>query len=455
MELTRTILLVSANRHADPYPVYPIGLSYLQGYLERHLNGFSIEIFDCNDGDNSDLADCVKRLKPAYVGISLRNVDGANSLDRSSFIYGYKEIVDLLRRHTPSPVIIGGAGFSIYPQAIFDILKPDYGIVGEGEQSLQMLIEAIEQGAPTKNIEGVVYYDDRRFICNNHVNYLRALDVKFETSLAGYYWKQSGMLNIQTKRGCPYNCIYCSYPLIEGRRVRTLDADRIVDNIKRLKRETGIDYLFFTDSVFNINSAYNTELAEKLIASGVNIRWGAYFSPHGLTGEMIGLYKASGLTHVEFGTESFSDSQLKNYGKSFLFDDVLESSQLCLENNVYYAHFLILGGYGETRRTLHETMQNAQKIQYSVFFPYFGMRIYPGTRLQQLAIEQGVISPGNDLLEPAYYLAEGFDIEEAKQAARTTGKAWIFPDDPPDPMMEELRMKRNKKGVLWEYLRKP
>ncbi|MEG0891923.1 MAG: lipid biosynthesis B12-binding/radical SAM protein [Bacteroidales bacterium] len=451
----KTILLVSANRLTNPYPVYPIGLSYLRAYLEKYLNGFSVQIFDCNIGDTVQLANIVKYGGYSYIGVSLRNVDGANSLDTTSFISGYKEIIDLIKANTNIPIIIGGAGFSIYPKAIFDILNPNYGIIGEGENSLKLLIEALECGNEVKDIEGIVCYDNEKFICNAHVNYLKSLDVKFEESLIDYYWKQSGMLNIQTKRGCPYNCIYCSYPIIDGRCVRTLDIDLIVDNIKRLKKETGVNYLFFTDSVFNINSNYNAKLAEKLIESGVNINWGAYFSPHNLTDEMLALYKASGLTHVEFGTESFSNEQLSNYGKNFEFSDVLYSSNLCLKHNIYYAHFLILGGYGETQKTIYETMENSKKIEYSVFFPYFGMRIYPGTRLQQLAIEQGVISKEDNLLKPTYYIAEGFNINETKQAALETGKAWIFPDVPLNPMMEMLRTKRNKKGVLWEYLRKP
>lgn len=451
----KSVLLVSANRHIEPYPVYPIGLSYLRGYLAKHLDGFTIEIFDCNTSDCNQLAETIKRINPDYIGISLRNVDGANSLDRHSFIDDYKEITELIRSNTNNPVIIGGSGFSIYPQAIFDILRPDYGVIGEGEQSLCRLIEALEQQHSVNDIEGLVFYDAENFVCNEHHRYLKSLDVKFERSLIDYYWKQSGMLNIQTKRGCPYKCIYCSYPLIDGRCVRTLDPDLIVDNIKRLKHETGVDYIFFTDSVFNISNDYNARLAEKLIASEVNISWGAYFSPNNITDDMLALYKAAGLTHIEFGTESFSDAQLMNYGKNFTVSDVHRSSALCLKNNIYYAHFLILGGYGETQQTLQETMGNSKKIEYSVFFPYFGMRIYPNTKLQQLAIEQGAISETDNLLEPTYYIADGFDIEQTKKMAAQTGKAWVFPDDPPSAMMDVLRIKRNKKGVLWEYLRKP
>ena len=56
------------------------------------------------------------------------------------------------------------------------------------------------------------------------------------------------------------------------------------------------------------------------------------------------LFRASGLTHIEFGTESFCDRTLEAYGKRFTFGDVVQASRLALDNGVYYAHFLILGG---------------------------------------------------------------------------------------------------------------
>ena len=223
----------------------------------------------------------------------------------------------------------------------------------------------------------------------------------------------------------------------------------------RLNKEKGINYLFFTDSVFNIKNDYNVELAEKIIRSGLKVKWGAYFSPSNFTAEELKIYKRSGLTHIEFGTESFCDEQLQNYGKNFTVEDVLRSSKLCLDTNVYYSHFLILGGYGETKKTLLETIENSKKIDYSVFFPFIGMRIYPKTRLYDIALREGKIQASDSLLDPTYYLSEDFDLEATKKLARATNKAWVFPDEPEDEMMKVLRIKKNKKGLIWEYLRKP
>lgn len=481
-----SLLLISANRHTSPYPVYPLGISYLKTYLERTISGIRVDTADCNLLTDEELSERIRTLAPRYIGVSFRNVDGANSLDRRGFLPQYKALIDVIRAASDAPVIIGGAGFSIYPQAFMRELGADYGIHGEGEGPLAELIGALERGetqidipavysgrtgsGPTENgrtRNGQTGNGPTENECtgsgptengrteNGRRSYLPAIEVEFEPELTGYYWKQSGMLNIQTKRGCPYRCIYCSYPHIDGRCVRTMDPEIIAENILRAKRDYGIDYLFFTDSVFNICPEYNVRLAETLVRRGTNIAWGAYFSPRGIDAEQMRLFRASGLTHIEYGTESFCDRTLEAYGKGFTFDDVVRASQLALDNGVYYAHFLILGGYGDTRERVRETIENSRRLEYTVLFPYAGMRIYPHTRLAELAMQEGIIDRNDDLLAPSYYISPDFELEEVRRAALATGKAWVFPDDEQSALVDTLRLKRNKKGPLWEYLRKP
>lgn len=455
MSTPYSILLVSANRYKEPYPVYPLGISYLKSYLRQRLPQYKVLVFDCNLGSMEDLSELIVHDQPRYVGISFRNADDVNSLRDNNFLTGYRQVVDTVRRATSVPLIIGGTGFSIFPQHFMDLMEADYGLAGEGEESLAQLIETLDAGKQPAAIDGLfVHGVDAGEYPRPRRHYVRSLSVDFEEEWVDYYWKYSGMLNIQTKRGCPYDCVYCTYPLIDGCVIRTLDPAKIVDDILRLRRQKGIDYLFFTDSVFNICPEYNQRLAEELIRREAKIRWGAYFAPSHLTREMLALYRRSGLTHIEFGTESFDDQVLEAYGKRFTFEDVLNSSEMALAEGIYYAHFLIFGGVGETMQTIGRSIENSKRIRSSVFMPYIGMRIYPHTRLQKIAVEEGVIAADDPLVEPKYYLCKDFDLERVRKMALETGKAWVFPDDNIDSQMTQFRLKRNKKGPLWEYLRK-
>jgi radical SAM superfamily enzyme YgiQ (UPF0313 family) len=449
----RNILLISANNFCTPYPVYPIGISYLYTYIKNKFPDHNISFFDFNNQTISSLTDLISGDAYDLIGLSLRNIDDTNIYSQNSFIAWYKEIVEAIKKVSSARIILGGPAFSLFPEQMFDTLNPDFGIKGEGEESFAQLIECIDKDLDYKHIQGLVYREpDSGIKIIPRTKFLNSLDLSFDKNLVDYYWCKSGMLNIQTKRGCPYNCIYCSYPVIEGSKVRTLEISHIIDTLKELYFKQGITYVFFTDSVFNISNDFNIKLAQEIIKSGVKVNWGAYFTPHNLTREALLLYKQSGLTHIEFGTESFSDQQLKNYRKHFLFKDVLEVSEICSDLGIFFAHFLILCGYGETERSLDETFENSKKIPLSVFFPYIGMRIYPYTELFNIAVFEGLIKDTNDLLEPVYYVSKSVNTDSLKMRAQATGKKWIFPDFDDHGMIERFRQ-HNKRGPLWEYLR--
>jgi radical SAM superfamily enzyme YgiQ (UPF0313 family) len=449
----KNILLISANAYTEPYPVYPLGISYLYTYLKKRLPHHNFHFFDFNRHSLSDFRKVLSNGGFKIVCLSLRNIDDNNLYERNSFIAWYKQIMGIIRAESSARVVVGGPGFSIFPGLLFDTLQPDFGIKGEGEESLHQLIGCIDNGSDYKHIEGLVYKTSTDKIkVNPRTNFLNSLELSFDKDLVDYYWSKGGMLNIQTKRGCPYNCIYCSYPVIEGSKIRTLNVDFIVETLKDLYFNMGITYVFFTDSVFNISNDYNIQLAKQIIKSGVKMNWGAYFSPHNITREELTLFKKAGLTHIEFGTESFSDRQLKNYRKHFTFSEVLEISQICSDLGIFFAHFLILGGYGETEQSLDETFENSKKIPRSVYFPYIGMRIYPHTELFNIAIAEGRIKGVKDVLEPVYYVSNAINPDTIKDKALATGKRWIFPDFDDHGMMEKFRL-RKKRGPLWEFLR--
>ena len=453
MGQTKNILLISANAYITPYPVYPLGISYLYTYLKKYLPQHNYSIFDFTRKSLSDLENQLTTGNFDFVCVSIRNIDDNNVYEKNSFIAWYKQIIEVVKAHSVAEIIVGGPGFSIFPELIFDTLKADFGIKGEGEESLLKLLKGIEENKDLKDIEGLVYRTETNEIkVNPRTSFLSSLELSFDNELVDYYWSNSGMLNIQTKRGCPYNCIYCSYPVIEGSKIRTLNADLIVETLKDLYFKKEITYVFFTDSVFNISDEYNIQLAKKIIDSGVKVNWGAYFSPHNVTREALALFKKAGLTHMEFGTESFSDQQLKNYRKHFTFDEVLRISEISSDLGIFFAHFLILGGYGETEQSLNETFENSGKIPRSVYFPYIGMRIYPHTELFKIAVAEGKINGVKDLLEPVYYISKDINTDTIKERAMATGKKWIFPDFDDNGMMEKFRS-RKIRGPLWEYLR--
>lgn len=451
--MNKRIAFISANDYKVPYPVYPLGISYLHSYLQDRLPDYSFSFFDFNLNDIEEFASFLEKGDFRHICISIRNIDDTNIFDQNCFVAHYRKIMETTRQHSKGIIQIGGPGFSIFPDMLFRELSPDYAIKGEGEESMYELIKTLDEGGDIKAVEGLAYRNEKGLVCiNDRKNYISAPRLQMNSNWVPYYFNKGGMLNIQTKRGCPFHCIYCSYPLIDGRKVRLLDAKTVVANIEEMYHRHQVDYLFFTDSVFNINKEYNDELAYRLIESDAKIHWGAYFSPYHLTRGDLALYQRAGLTHVEFGTDSFADKTLESYGKMFRFKDVVETSRICDELGIFYAHFMILGGYGETEETLNETFEHSKEVGSTVMFPYVGMRIYPYTRLCEIAIQEGIIKDQNELINPTYYVSKDVEVSTFKKRAAATGAKWIFPDDRRMLHMEHFREKKVR-GPLWEYLR--
>jgi radical SAM superfamily enzyme YgiQ (UPF0313 family) len=167
------------------------------------------------------------------------------------------------------------------------------------------------------------------------------------------------------------------------------------------------------------------------------------------------LMSRAGLSHIEFGTDSFCDEVLAAYRKGFTFNDILQSSELAKRGNIDFCHFLICGGPGETHTTLETCFENSQRLRGAVVMAVAGMRIYPGTALYRHALHEELITPETDLLSPTYYLAPGLTSDAIftrlhEFAARSPN--WIVGDPSPEYARVVSRLRtRGVVGPLWSY----
>ena len=445
------VLLVSANRLKAPYAVYPLGLDYVARALEdRH----QVQVVDLNaETGTSVLVAVLQDSPPDIVGISIRNIDNTDTLDPRGFTGQYRDLTALIRAHTTAPIVLGGSGFTIFPAELMALLKADFGIVGEGER-LVFLLDAIENGQDPAGIPGVILPEQIADIP-------RPLEgrwdrkINLSPTVTNYYVRRGGMLNLQSKRGCPFRCIYCTYPHIEGRAMRRIAPAEVAATALALQ-EAGARYLFITDSAFNADMTHSLAVAEAFMAVGLAIPWGAFFAPIRPPDGYFERLVQAGLTHIEFGTEAMADAVLKAYHKPFRVADIQRAHRVALATGVHIAHYMLLGGPGETFATLAETLSNIDKLSHTVVFFFCGMRIYPHTALYHLAIEKKLISAQQDLLEPVFYRSEAMDenviLERVRQVAG--GRAnWVFGagGEEIEKVLTRLHT-RGFVGPLWEFL---
>ncbi len=443
------ILLISPNTLRVPYPVYPIGLDYVAGALSaKH----QVKIIDLNSMDLETLAQLLNDFLPDIIGLSLRNVDNTEVGNPLVFINEYKKLMTWLRQQSKAVIVCGGAGFTILPQEIFKALQPDYGIIGEGERFSQ-LVHAIENTLSLADIPGLIS-------ASGSTTPTKPWAGQQSRQRAGsrhtqFYLDHGGMLNLQSKRGCSFRCIYCPYPHIEGKKHRLVDPDEVARTALSLQ-DQGAEYIFITDSAFNSDVTHSMEVARAFKKHGLSTPWGGFFAPIKLPEDYFSIMKEGGLKHVEFGTESLSGTMLKNYRKPFRPVEVAIAHNRALDAGLHVAHYFLMGGPGESAATVNETLDSIETLEKAAFFFFTGIRIYPHTTLYDIALDEQKITKETNLLEPLYY--ESAAISHAAIEAQVLQRAgqrinWIVGSGGDTAADTVSRMhKRGFSGPLWEYL---
>lgn len=445
------VLLISANQVTNPYPVYPLGLDYIGTVLEPDNQ---VKIIDMNCIDTpSSLAPIISDYAPEIIGLSLRNIDNTEYYDSKSYLSYYRELAQTIRSVSSAPLVLGGSAFSIFPNELLNSLDADYGIIGEGEILLQLL-EVIKTNGSASQIPGIITQNKKYSQPGPLANIVKP-DFNPDKTQLQFYLKRGGMLNLQTKRGCNYKCIYCTYPLIEGKELRLLPPRQIAQTARQLQ-DAGAQYLFITDSVFNNTPKHNLAIAEEFIKEKITIPWGAFFSPTNMPKDYFATMAQAGLTHVEFGSESFSDRMLKTYRKPFTVSDIYRAHQSAVEAGLYVAHYILFGGPGENRSTIDESLENISKVKKAVFFYFCGIRIYPDTELYTLAVENKQITESQNLLEPIFYNSTDIDANRIKELIQEkfSGNTNFMHGSGGDEVATTLDKlyARGYTGPLWEFL---
>ncbi len=455
------VLLVSVNREDQPHPVYPLGLECLAAALRAA--GHEARLLDVRKAaaDGVTVEAAVRAAAPDLVGVSLRNVDNNQSVGTKYYLPDLLAVLAEIRQATAAPVVLGGSGYSLFPREILRLSGADAGVAGPGEAALVALAGRVAAGTPLADGEappGLVCRRGEDLVATppGRPDVVSGSPDR-DPDLLPFYWREGGVLNLQVSRGCPWGCVYCTYPLLEGHRSIRRDVTAAVDEMQGLQERTGADHFFVVDSVFNADPARADAFAGEILRRGLRVVWSAFFTPRGVTAEAVRLWKASGLEGVEFGTDALCASTLRAYGKPFSVSEVQAASAACDAADLPYIHYLIFGGPGETPETLDETIAAALALPRAVHCVFAGMRIYPGTALAQRAVEEGVLAAGEDLLAPRFYLSPGVDPGELAQRCRELGRRenWLVVGG---GLEEKSRAaaairKRGRKGSLWKALR--
>lgn len=413
------VLLINPNEMKPP--VTPIGLDYIASALERA--GFAVDLIDlCFAASFKEELDAYfNNHDPVAVGVTVRNTDDCYYLSQAFILPRIKEIVDYIKGKTRRPIVLGGVGFSVMPKPILAYVEAEMGIRGDGERALPALATKLAAGDDYYAIPGLI----SRRAGHYHSNPPELPDLldlplpRREVVDNRRYFREGGMGSVETKRGCEQQCIYCADPLAKGRRYRLRPPSIVADEIAGLLAQ-GVDNLHLCDSEFNLPYEHAVGVCEEMIRRGLGekLSWYAYLSPVPFTEELARLMVQAGCRGINFGVDHADDRILKILGRAFDAADIKATAAICRRLEITFMYDLLLGGPGEDKESLTTTISCMKEINPSRVGISAGVRIYPGTRLAEIALED--IQKGNatlrgsinaDFFYPIFYVSSAVGDE--------------------------------------------
>ncbi|MBN1572368.1 MAG: cobalamin-dependent protein [Deltaproteobacteria bacterium] len=469
-------LIVSANLEVTPDPVYPIGAAYVAAAVREA--GHEVDILDVVFADDMAKAvgEKIASFNPEVVGVSIRNIDNVAYPLYLSYIDETKEIVDTIRSSFSGPLVLGGSGFTMMPIDMLEYVGETTGIVGEGEDAMVRFLTALSGDGELSYVSGLIVTENGKVKINNPPRIIEDFDrvpiPADDLCDNAAYLKWGGMGSVQTKRGCPIGCIYCTYPVVEGKAMRLRDPAAVVDEMERSLDRWGVDTYFIVDSVFNNPPEHARQIAREIVRRGLTLRLSAYFSPAFIDEGLLEDLARAGVTGVDLGADSLADPILKKLGKNFKRRDVVEAVRAAKSVGIMTCLNIIFGAPGETKDTMRETVDLLDELQPTANHAMVGIRIFPGTGLQRLAIKEGMQEAKNINLSPIFYIAPAV-VEEAVEFVHECAVSrpyWIVPGQMVmagqdfSGMLKPQRYDsglgapfrmQGIKGPLWEMMGKP
>ena len=401
------VLLVSANTEKINMPVLPLGLACVAATTQKA--GHDIKIVNLMDQQDSQgvLKEAIEELRPEVIGISLRNIDDQCQENPKFFLDSVRKVIQECHSLSEAPIVLGGPGYSIFPDTALEYLKADMGIQGEGERAFVSLLERLSQRSDITDIPGLFLPGNRppkaaSFTRNLNEHPLPPPELNlWSSSLA--VDQEDLWVPFQTRRGCPMNCSYCSTATIEGRIIRKHSPTDVIESISRYA-DLGFDKFFFVDNIFNLPPSYAKRICEGLISAGLNVSWRCILYPHKVDEELVEKMARAGCKEVSLGCESGSGKILRAMNKRFQPEEVRHISDMLKGHGIRQMGFLLLGGPAEDKETVKESLLFADSLNLDSMKITIGIRIYPHTDLARTAAKEGLMAPDENLLFPKFYI---------------------------------------------------
>jgi radical SAM superfamily enzyme YgiQ (UPF0313 family) len=393
----KIVLINPRLREWSPNICAPLGLAYIAAFLEKERH--TVEIIDMNE----------KKINDDYLRANLKedvDVVGINGM-----LMEYQKIlkiIDIAKEELPDrKVILGGPLATALPQQLLDQSKADFIVIGEGETTTPILIQAIEQGSDLAEIRGIAYKKEEQVVINKAVIPIDDLDtipfparhlLDMEKYIGNHFenfWRKIDRFDkirsteLISSRGCPYKCTFC-FKDMWGYKWRGRSAENIIKEMELLNEKYNINGFFFVDEILVLDKKRVFEFASLLKKSGLDVVWFCNGRTNLMQWDMLKAMHDAGCIGIAYGIESGNQSILDSMKKNITIKQTKKVVKWTKEIGIKVAGYFMIGMLGETKETITETINFAKELDLD-FYSFSLTTPLPGTELYTEAIKKGLI----------------------------------------------------------------
>jgi anaerobic magnesium-protoporphyrin IX monomethyl ester cyclase len=388
---------------------FPQGIAYIAAALLKE--GHDVEIY------SQDVHHYPEEHLTAYLDENRFDVIGVGII---AGYYQYRKLLkisDAINKSRNRPFyILGGHGPSPEPEFFLKKTLANAVVIGEGEVTIVELLSALYNHKPLDSVKGIAFsIGDRVFINERRplikdvdsipvpayhlfpMNYYRLLRVPHVTN-------SDFVMPILSGRGCPFKCNFC-YRMDKGFRPRS--NEKIINEIKLLKRMYGITYIAFSDELLMSSAERTASLCEDFIKTNLNIKWCCNGRLNYAKPEILNLMKEAGCVFINYGIEAMDDAVLKNMNKVLTTEQIIKGIEATLDAGISPGFNIIFGNIGDSKETLRKGVEFLLKYddgaQMRTIRP---VTPYPGSPLYYYAIEKGLLKDCEDFYENKHINAD-------------------------------------------------
>ena len=412
------IVVIRFNFHNSTKADYnyhlPVGLAYISSILKK--NGYSVKWLNLNHHDGT-MDDLIRRT------LSQEKFDFILAGGLSIFYPVFKSCINSIRKYAPHiPVVLGGGMVSSQPELIFNLLKPDFIVIGEGEMTILELLECVENNGNLNEVAGIGYLGtDGKLVLTEARKAIKDIDSLPYPDYEGlgydaylehmiprptdpYYdlFDEPRAYPLVSSRSCPFSCTFCFHPI--GNIYRQRSVSSIMDELNFAINRYRINIIHIMDELFSYNKErvyeFCTQIKQLFKTIPWEVRWNCQIRVDKLDEELLTTMKDAGCYILSLGLESYSPAVLKSMKKKITPQQIDNTLQMTRRLNMTIQGNFIFFDAAETKETAYETLNYWKKSVYSGGgINLFYIQPYPGTSLYKHCVDKAIIKDEADFIE--------------------------------------------------------